>query len=184
MKGKTDSPICHKPSTRFAEVQPHTPIIYKPLCGSQTDLSECLQASYTLCGRQNGLSGLCKPHTRFAEVKTDSLIFYKPPTRFAEVKMVLTELLQASYMLCSSQNLPGFANLQAWFRLWKVTLWTSTSLLHALRKTIRSLRSSTNLHALRRQKWLSNLRQTYYTLCGDKMYSPTFYKPPKRFDEV
>ena len=67
------------------------------LCGSQNGLFESLQASYMLCRSENGPPSLYKPHTHFVVVKTDSPNFYKVVkrdspsfyefhTRFAAVK--------------------------------------------------------------------------------------------------
>ena len=61
-------------------------------------LSKHLQATYTLCGSQNGLSELLhdlrkskrllQSPTRFAAVKTESSNSCKPPTQFAVVKTI------------------------------------------------------------------------------------------------
>ena len=48
-------------------------------CVGQNGFSNLLQASYTLRGRQNGLSKVIQPPIRFAELNTDSPKLYKLP---------------------------------------------------------------------------------------------------------
>ena len=80
--------MLHKSPTRFAEVNTDSPKLFNlptRFAVVKNGLFEHLQAPYTLCGDQNGFSGVIQATKRFTVVITDSPIFYKPPTRFVEV---------------------------------------------------------------------------------------------------
>ena len=92
-----------------------------PLCGSQNGLSKLLRASYTLavikrtlrtstshlptlCYSKRTLRTSTSLQYVFGVVKIQSPIFCKPPTPFVVVKTEC-EPLQASNMICSSENI-------------------------------------------------------------------------------
>ena len=110
-KSKWSSPNFCKHPTCFAVVKPYPSQIYKPGFVCEKWLSELLQSSYTLCGRQYGVFDLQQTYTLCGD-KSDSPIFDKPTTRFAETKCTLrpsTNLLNALWKFKSA--LPSSTNL-------------------------------------------------------------------------
>ena len=88
----TDTPIYHDPLTRIPDIKTHLPNFYKPptnlsklLYGSQSPLSECLQASVTLYDSQVTLGTLQASHKLCRRENGP----YKHNSRIVEVKTTL-----------------------------------------------------------------------------------------------
>ena len=152
----------------------------------QTELSESLQATYTLCGGQNRLSEplpvsytLCGTQNVPLRTSTSFVyalwLFKRTLRSYASIMLALPltrltlQSLQALYPPWCSQN--GLSEL------------ASRKLPHALRLSKRTLRTSTSvMHAFVVVKTDSSNMYKLHVRCElVKTDSPNFYKPPTRF---
>ena len=122
----------------------------------QNGLSEPMQASYTLCDKQNILN-ICKPPTRFAVIKAQG-----------SKRTLQSSASPLQALRWSKRTLRTSTNLLHALRWSKRTPSTSKSLQHAFRWSKQTLRTTASLlHALLLKKnALSEPLRASYMLCG------------------